>query len=876
MRSLVIKIFFGCLLSFSSIIFAGEPALWASEFCSNNKQRCRVLARHIERGGIGYDQGYTSIDAFLAADPASCKVMPFLDLRGHIFDNGKFAANAGVGLRSIVKCRSYGANIYYDFRNTKRLNYNQVGFGLETLGKLWDIRINGYLPCGKQVTDPFDIDFAALSENYVLLAQKYQLAMRGANAELGFHFGCRPNVELYAAAGPYYFNGKNGPNMWGGKVRLIASFKQYWTIELSDSYDKVFCNRFQGELTFSLPLGRGSKPGESKSKSACDMQDPLYCRMVQPVVRQEIVVVDCQKKCCPALDPLTNEPLRVIFVDNTSNSRGTYESPYPTLALAQAHSKAGDIIYVYPGDGTTKGMNAGIVLKNNQKFWGSGVEHSLQTALGTITIPAQSSTAPTMTNSDGDGITLAGINQVSGITVTNTFGRGITGTNLKNIDISQCTLDASLDDQIHLEYSGASGIATLSNLIIKNGSNSGIFVDSSALASSCAISNCTMQNNGVFAVDASFAQKAVMSLNNNTIDGNENGGFINCGGSSTLVVSDNTFSNTTSVSARPLTITTGASPVTTSIVNNIFKDNVCGALQFLPNDTDGATLIIRDNTITNNSTGAVGSGFGSALLINPNGTTSGNCTLTVKGNSFSDNASNALYCTNGGFNKFTVNAVDNTMTDNGGSGLVFNNPCTTFTLTATDNSILRGGDNGIATVGGVAMTTADITILNNTITDHTGSANGIAFTHEGTALNMVIRDNTISNNEGSGILAYHSTIIENVTANISNNTINNNQNLGSNAAGGLDLEQYTNLAATIKNNTLLGNATNGVYMSSVDASPAACVTMSGNNTDTDYVLDAGTGTFNLAPCNVETVNTGSFTLNGITKVQSCPGGVPCP
>ncbi len=59
----------------------------------------RTTLRHIESGGIGYEDGYTTLEAFLASDPSKWAVTPFLDARGHVFDNGKWAANAGVGLR---------------------------------------------------------------------------------------------------------------------------------------------------------------------------------------------------------------------------------------------------------------------------------------------------------------------------------------------------------------------------------------------------------------------------------------------------------------------------------------------------------------------------------------------------------------------------------------------------------------------------------------------------------------------------------------------------------------------------------------------------------------------------------------------------------
>jgi hypothetical protein len=114
--------------------------------------------------------------------------------------------------------------------------------------------------------------------------------------------------------------------------------------------------------------------------------------------------------------------------------------------------------------------------------------------------------------------------------------------------------------------------------------------------------------------------------------------------------------------------------------------------------------------------------------------------------------------------------------------------------------------------------------------------------------------------------------------NISDNTISNCQNLASNAASGLDIEQYTNLAASVTHNTLSGNTGLAVVIGSTLTNPTACLTLSGNSSSTDYLLsNPGINPFNLAPCNVDSVNIGVIGTSGtITPVQSCPGAAPCP
>jgi len=238
-----------------------------------------------------------------------------------------------------------------------------------------------------------------------------------------------------------------------------------------------------------------------------------------------------------------------------------------------------------------------------------------------------------------------------------------------------------------------------------------------------------------------------------------------------------------------------------------------------------------------------------------------------------------LYCANGNFNSFQVNAAHNTITNNKSAGLVFANNCTTFTLAAANNSISNGTDHGITTQG--TMTSATMTITNNQITGNTNSANGISLTQSGTDLNATITGNTISNNDTSGIIMFASSgEIQNVIVDIENNTINNNRNVGGNATGGVDLEQFTNLVGTFAHNTLLNNAGTGLFINSGEPSSSVCLTMNGNTSTTGYALSSGIdtmSTFNLAPCNVDAVNTGTIARIGtITPVQTCPGGAPCP
>jgi hypothetical protein len=800
-------------------------------FCEENfgKQYRRATLRHIESGGIGYDNGYTTLEAFLASDPNRWAVTPFLDARGHVFDDGRWAANAGIGLRTILGKRAYGINTYYDYRNTRRLNFNQIGLGLETLGELFDFRINGYLPVGKKLSTPWDTTFAEFSGHHLLLSSKYQFAMKGADAEFGFHFGGLRNFDFYAATGPYYFTGEIGPHVWGGKARIGGTYKDLVTLELSDSYDSTFQNKFQGQISLNFSFGPKSQPETKGSVCTCKLAHALNKRMVQPVGRQEIIVIDQKRENSIAIDPDTGLPYFFVFVNNTSSSDGSFESPYHSLAQAQENSSPNDIIYVFPGDGTTTGMDSGIFLKENQKFWGSGISHSIQTSEGTVSLPAQSTASPTITNTnidtEGNAITLAAHNAISGLTITSAMNDAIFGTDLQSLEVSSCTIE----------------------------------------------------NTTTYSIQASFSGNASVSLTNNQLLNNVNGIFLTLNGTSTVVCSNNTFKGQTSISSVPVEIAASNNIFAAYLENNIFDDNITGGVRLGLNNVTLADLILLNNTITNNGTGSQSS-LGSSLVILSTGTIQ-RCSIAMRDNTFSGNTSNSLYLhTSGQISTLEITASTNTMSANGGSALVLATPVDILTLVATDNTITGCNDNGIAVISGSSTSTGNITINNNTIQDIGNSSNGIAINQDFSTLHLTILSNEINGCEGTGIVSYSPTGISSFILDISDNTITDCQNLSSNAASGLDIEQFTNLAGSVTNNSLSGNTGLVVAIGSTLSSPTACLTLTGNDNSAEYLLtNPGDGLFNLAPCNVDVVNVGTINISGtIAPVQSCPGAIPCP
>lgn len=263
------------------------------ECCQEGPRSERISIRHIEAKGIGYHHGYSSLELFLTPLTTYCKFMPFIDARGHIFNNGKFAANAGAGLRFLPECvnQVFGFNAFYDYRNTRRQHYNQVSAGLEVLGERWDYRINGYLPVGKTKTHFFNYFFEFFPQiNGFTLTAERQLAMKGGDAEVGYHFPEINCIELYSALGPYYYasRGNNEVHTVGGRLRILGTFYTYFTVEAIVTYDHLFKWIGQGAIALNIPFG----PHKIIRECECSICD----RMLQRVQHNEIIVLDKHRK----------------------------------------------------------------------------------------------------------------------------------------------------------------------------------------------------------------------------------------------------------------------------------------------------------------------------------------------------------------------------------------------------------------------------------------------------------------------------------------------------------------------------------------------------------------------------------------------------
>ena len=872
----------------------------ASETCEEKSfSSQRVSARYMTPRGIGYKNGYTTVEVFFTG-VYDAQWMPFLDLRGHIFDNGKFAANAGLGFRYLTCSRTYGMNAYYDYRNTSHRHYNQVALGLETLGKVWDARVNGYLPIGDKQSPFYHPEFKGFQGNYLYTTAKREFAMKGANAEVGLHVESYKPIPLYFALGPYYLTG-SGASTWGGQLRARADFfDEILRIEANTSYDHFFHWIGQGQISLSYAFGK-----RKEKKCSCPKGKSFYTRSLQKVDRFEIIPTGKERVSGPAIDPENGSPFLFVFVDNTSSSLGTFESPYPTLAEAEANSFPGQILYVFPGDGTSTGMNAGVTLKNSQMLVGASVPLTINTSWGPITIPPLASSPPVITNlAAAPVVTLANNNFLSGLYLENNTGTGVSGAGISNFTFNENTMVGGAAAQGML-LDNISGLLTVNNnLFVQTG-------PSSATNYAISIQNSLGSFDATFEGDAFYLQPNGNNVSGIYID------LTNQASLGNLVMADNSFSSTSSTGIAMEVTAENQSSFKSITLSNTSIDNCSIGLEVdVFGQSTGGVVLVENTQLSQIGYAGIyadmedAASLESLTIRNSSIATSGTYgVVTYQGTAGTLGALTVANCQisgceyginpelggSGALDNFIVSQCDLSQNTSGiemdlqSTGSI--NNCSISRSAFNDNA-------GMAINLSFAPSTSmgNMSVLNNSIN---ASEYGILSNLDGTIDTLTIEGCNFSNNQFAISLQNQATPVLNIVG----NTFSGNQSaISSNAipatqSGNIQGNQFIGSFNQALNLTTLSGSTNafsvtdnqftgisGIVTSPIQGYAAAVTTSAGSslclefagNTATPtmsgsyvpYLFDATSGTFNLTSDTTQANNVGTITETGTFGVCS--------
>lgn len=216
-----------------------------------------LLVGYTAGQGLGYNKGYASLELFepLRID---AKVRPFYDLQVNWFEKDQYAVNFGLGFRGRLDPRlgAFGINAFYDYYNKHDSSFNQLGLGFEYFGCCWELYVNGYLPVGKKEREVKTCLFDHYEGGFKIRTSEFRDALRGLDAEIGYHVPLCCPFNLYAGIGGYYYGGnKCGKRQEGAKIRLFSWLTNCLNLEVNLLHDSHSKRRASATLTYVAPIG---------------------------------------------------------------------------------------------------------------------------------------------------------------------------------------------------------------------------------------------------------------------------------------------------------------------------------------------------------------------------------------------------------------------------------------------------------------------------------------------------------------------------------------------------------------------------------------------------------------------------------------------
>jgi Bacterial Ig domain len=489
----------------------------------------------------------------------------------------------------------------------------------------------------------------------------------------------------------------------------------------------------------------------------------------------------------------------IWFIDNSSvaaTSDGRLTSPFKTLAdFNTGSATVGDLTYI---EHTGTNYTGGIVLQDNERLYGEG--HTGAANLSGVlpftlapnskTLPNINGSRPVITNSSGDGVTLAMNNNLRGfdvgncsdfgmdnsstnsignlvaseVAITNTTGGGFDASNGSGASMNAVFGSISSTGGVNgINLTNSAGTFTVNGGTITNPTGTGVLISGGSVVFN---SSAVITDNSGFAVDVDNHDSGNVTFSGNITSTGTGIRVQNCGGGT------KTFSG----SSKSLTTTT----------NN--------AVSLLSNT--GATINLSEGgLVISTSTGvgfnATGGGtinvFGSGNTINSTSATALNVSSTTIG------ANNLIFQSiSSGNNTGAADPVNGIVLNATGGGML--------SVTGT-GSLNTGGTIQFSTSDGISITSATNTTLNYmTITNSGG--HGIS----GTSLTNFLISNSSINNAGNVAIKHGISFDQTNVANVTGTMTVDNVSMTGFRSRGISVWNYSgSLNLTITNSDFNDN-----------------------------------------------------------------------
>lgn len=469
----------------------------------------RFAFKHREANGIGYDQGYSSLDGFFLFSSVG-NWYPFFDVRAHLFNSGRPAANLGLGLRySPDSIRAiFGINSFFDFKSTSHSTFEQVGAGIEILGTKWEMRANGYLPIFSK-NNLYNLDFYRFHDHHAIFRASHEIAFKGFDLSLTRFLLQKRKWDLSSTLDGYMFFADYDTRAAGGLIKFKSNVFKFFSLETQASYDNYFKCILQLQAAVSVPFGK--RIAVNKKNLPNKQKLVLGRRLSEEVDRFEMIVSTKHPINSIAQDPRTGENLHIVFVNNQTydqgEGNGTAESPYTSLHKAETNSSPWDMIYVYPGNGSAFLMDHGITLQDGQWLQGASFPFIANSAFGVSIVPPQTVRRPNIGNFTGPTVTLANHNIVDGFIMRSPLSN-ISGTDISDVLLSNNYFKDSNVFDIHLAN-------VHGNIILHRNtsfSENGLFLHS-AYNAHVLLQRNDFANKGLLNMDIVFSGSATGTIN---------------------------------------------------------------------------------------------------------------------------------------------------------------------------------------------------------------------------------------------------------------------------------------------------------------------------------------------------------------------------
>ncbi|MBF2027079.1 MAG: right-handed parallel beta-helix repeat-containing protein, partial [Oscillatoriales cyanobacterium C42_A2020_001] len=688
--------------------------------------------------GIGYSSSYTGLKGFIPIQQQPGQNITFAEAQAFVdTGEGSPGANLVLGHRfyDSKSDRIYGGYLAFDHRNTGKNGFNQIGLGVETLGKSWDARLNAYLPIGdtRQLASERTNSFATalsdpffqgnfLARNRTLLQQidrRYEAAAAGVDVEAGGKIASLGQFgELRGYGGLYYFGAPGGEGTVGWRTRLEARPTENLQLGLALSRDNNYGTNLVFNVGVTFPINRSNRDS---------VREPLLARLGDSVYRNSNIVIDQQREVRQTTiqdtqlitNPTTGQPWRFRHaVPGVGTGDGTFENPTGTVAAALAVTQPDDIVYVQPG--TNPGIPAFTIPDRVQVLSTGPIQRIDTVELGNFQLPLSGAgVLPSVVGT----VTLGNSTTLSGFAITAANGAGIVGNNITQTTVRDNAI-ANTGTQGILLNNVQGQVAITDNTIQQAGAE-GVSLLNNAGQVDLLLTRNQISNNGSRAADGDGVNIELrnnaggnVTITNNTITNNQGTGGIADGvdvklfnaANSTFNIADNAITGN-QLNGVGIDLEATAQGTFTIARNNLSNNRLDGVALLLSNDARGQ-FNLDGNTIANNQF----SGFQAVVSDRAN------ATLNLTNNTITNNQDTGILLQTSDQAQVTATLLSNSITNNVNDGiLTLTNDAALLRFFAASNIITGNGFSGISlNTFDTARTAASLqgnTITGNTFSD---------------------------------------------------------------------------------------------------------------------------------------------------------------